>query len=494
MLCMLDKGIIIGMKQEGVSNREIARRTGHDRGVISRIWSDYCALAGQLDKPGADVRAIQAAMTTEPKYPKREGVRRKYTPELDERLQEIVASERRKDRQLGEGHKQKLSNKQIHELVEGEGFDISRPTVNAELARLRRRAKEVYIRQTYELGDRLEYDFGEVRLDCGEGVKVYHMAVFSSPGGGWRWAYLYTNEKQGVFLDSHVKFFEMMGGCWREVVYDNMRNVVKKFIGRNEKELNDELVRMAAYYGYRINVTNCFAGNEKGHVENSVKTIRNQVFSGNYRFGSLDEAREYLHSQLRKLNEGSLMEEEKLCLLPHKPPLELAVVSEHTVNSYSMVCVDTCFYSVPEYMAGHKVFVKKYHEEIRIYAANQLLCRHKRIFGNGNMQVDIRHYLDTLLKKPGAVRNSVALKSIPRLKAIFDTHYSKTPKKFIETFQENADLPIEDLIALFEEKTRQPQRVALEILGPAARADVSARAGMAKYATLIYSSKIGEVA
>lgn len=489
MLRMLNKGIIIGMKQQGVSNREIARRTGHDRGVISRTWSDYCALSAELEKPGADVRAIQVAMTAEAKYPKRERVRRKYTQELDERLQEIVASERRKDRQLGEGHKQKLSNTQIHEMVVAEGFDISRSTIDIELARLRRRSKEVFIRQSYELGDRLEYDFGEVKLNCGDGVKVYHMAVLSSPGGGFRWAYLYTNEKKAVFLDSHVKFFEMMGGCWREVVYDNMRNVVKKFIGRNEKELNDELVQMAAYYGYRVNVTNCFAGNEKGHVESSVKIIRKEFFAGNYTFGSLDEAREYLHRALQKHNEDSQMEEEKQRLLPYKPPLELAEVSENTVNSYSMIRVDTCSYSVPEYMVGHKVFVKKYHEEIRVYSANQLLCKHRRIFGNGNMQVDIRHYLDTLLRKPGAVRNSVALKSIPKLKAIFDTYYSEKPKQFIEIFQENRELSVDELLALFEEKTRGPQRVALEILGPATRADVSARAGIAKYAALIYAGK-----
>ena len=487
MLCILDKGIIIGLKQSKLSNREVSRRTGHDRDTVSKVWREYCALASELGEPEADLRAIQERMTSEPKYPPREGVRRKYTEEIDARLQGIVESERKKSLRLGEGHKQKLTNTQIHQTLVEEGFDISLSTIHVELARLRERPAKVFVRQTYELGDRLEYDFGEVRLDCGEGVRVYHMAVLSSPGGDFRWAYLYTNEKQGVFLDSHVKFFEMMGGCYKEVVYDNMKNVVKKFIGRNEKELNPELSKMAAYYGFRINVTNCFSGNEKGHVESSVKILRNQIFSRHYTFSSLDEAREYLHSQLLKHNEGSEMEEEKLHLLPYKPPLELALISEHTVNSYSMVCVDTCFYSVPEYMAGHKVYVKKYHEEIRIFSANQLLCKHKRIFGNGNMQVDIRHYLDTLLRKPGAVRNSVALKSIPRLKAIFDTHYSETPKKFIETFQENSELPIDELIALFEEKTRQPQRVALEILGPAARADVSARAGMAKYSTLIYS-------
>jgi hypothetical protein len=481
----MNKGRIIGMKQAGLSNHEIARQTGYDRKTIRRAWDQYCALTAELDKPEADLKAVQAAMTEEPKYPKREGVRRVFTPELEARLVEILGEEEKKKRRVGKGDKQKLTNTQIHEKVEAEGFVCSRPLINAELARLRRKQKEVYIRQTYELGDRLEYDFGKVRLDCGEGIKEYHMAVISSPGGGWRWAYLYTNEKIGVFMDSHVKFFEMMGGCFREVVYDNMRNVVAKFIGRNEKELNAELVKMARYYGYQINVTNCFSGNEKGHVEGSVKIIRNKVFSGHYTFASLDEAREYLERRLRQMNENSRMGEEKQHLLPYKPMLELASISEHTVNGMGMVCVDTCFYSVPEYLVGKKVIAKKYHDEIRVFSTNDLVCKHRRVFGNGNMQVDIRHYLDTLLRKPGAVRNSVALKSIPRLKAIFDTHYSKQPKKFIEIFIENKNLPTPELVAMFEEMTKSRAVQAIEVLGPSSRADVNARAGMAKYATLV---------
>ncbi len=104
------------------------------------------------------------------------------------------------------------------------------------------------------------------------------MAVLSSPGGDFRWAYLYTNQKKDVFLDSHVEFFEMVGGVYKEVVYDNMRNVVSRFIGRNERELNEDLVKLSIYYGYTVNVTNCFKPNEKGHVESSVKILRNKIF------------------------------------------------------------------------------------------------------------------------------------------------------------------------------------------------------------------------
>lgn len=342
------------MKESGKSNREKSRLTGHDRKPISKIWNEYQQQASQLNKAGADVKAIQLKMTEETKYSSSRRTRRKYTPKLDKRLKEIVLEERQKNRVMGVGHKQKLTNKQIHKKLQEEGFNVSEVSVNIASAEIRKKQKEVFIRQSYDPGERLEYDFGEVYLDCGEGMKTCHMAVFSALGANYRWLYLYTNQKKGVFMDSQVRFFEMMGGCCKEIVYDNMRNAVIKFTGKNEKELNPELTKMAMYYGFTINVTNCFKGNEKGHAENSVKVLRNRLFSDKYRFTSLEEARTYAYEQLRKLNENSRTEEEKQHLLPHKPPLELAAISENTVNTSSMICVDTVFYSVPEHLVDKK--------------------------------------------------------------------------------------------------------------------------------------------
>ena len=144
----------------------------------------------KLEEPGADVKTIQAELFAEPKYNVAKRGKRKYTEELDKRLKEILKEEERKDRLFGPNHKQKLTNKQIHQKLVGEGFDISGVTINIELASIRKRQREVFIRQQYDLGDRLEYDFGEVFLDCGEGVKTYHMAVLSSPGGSFRWLLL----------------------------------------------------------------------------------------------------------------------------------------------------------------------------------------------------------------------------------------------------------------------------------------------------------------
>jgi hypothetical protein len=87
----------------------------------------------------------------------------------------------------------------------------------------------------------------------------------------------------------------------------------------------------------------------------------------------------------------------------------------------------------------------------------------------------------------------VALKSIPKLKAIFDTYYSKEPKKFIETFTEHKELPVDEIITLFEKKTSNKSAIRAEfnaicIVGKTQEADVAVRADMFKYTALIYNA------
>jgi hypothetical protein len=265
-----------------------------------------------------------------------------------------------------------------------------------------------------------------------------------------------------------------------------MKNVVTKFIGKNEKELNADLIKMSMYYGYKINVTNCFSGNEKGTVEKAVNVVRTELFAVNYTFNTLDDAQVYADSKLAKLNENSKISEERACLLPYMPPLELAEITTARVDKTSMISVDTVKYSVPEELVGEAVFVKKYHDEIRVFSGNIEMCRHRRAFGSGTLKVDIMHYLNTFLRKPGAVRNSAALKSVPRLKAIFDTYYRSKPRDFIEILITSKHLEIDEITALFKEKTANKAEFnALNVVKPVGRIDMEARSAMANYLLLV---------
>ena len=443
---LLDKAAIIKLKETGMSNRGVARELGIDKKTVNKYWNEYKENIQRLSETTDtnEITQIQEDITSAPKYNSDSRTRRKVTPEFLNALEKILEDEEKKIKVLGT-NKQALTKQQIHELLKQQGFSLSYPTVVLEIKRIKSSGNECFIKQDYDFGDRLEYDFGEVKLVINGVVKRYYIAVLSSPSANFRWCYLYDNCKKEVFMDSHVRFFEMIGGVWKEVVYDNMRNVVSKFVGKNEKELNEDLVKMSLYYGFEINVTNAFSGNEKGYVEGSVKYLRNKIFAKNYKFNSEESAIEYMESQLMKLNENSKIEEEKKKLKPTKPPLELANVKKSFVNKYSFVQIENNFYSVPEYLVGLNVTSKIYYNKILIYSNNEFVCEHKKIDGVKKISADIRHYLKTLTFKPGALRNSYVLKSNPKLKSIFDKYYTNNPKKFIDIISKNKEVSDDDL-------------------------------------------------
>lgn len=206
------------------------------------------------------------------------------------------------------------------------------------------------------------------------------------------------------------------------------------------------------------------------------------MFTTNYTFNTLDDAQEYADSRLMKLNENSLIEDEKKALTEYRPPLELAEITTAKVDKTSLISVDCVKYSVPEELVGQTLTVKKYHDEIRVFSGNKAVCGHRRAFGNGTLQINIMHYLNTFLRKPGAMNNSIALKSIPKLKAIFDTYYKQKPKEFIEYLIENKALEIDEIIRQLKEKTANKAEFnAVSVVKPISQIDLNARSSLANY-------------
>ena len=108
---------------------------------------------------------------------------------------------------LGSGHKQGLTCRQIHGLLKEMGHDIGLKTVKNTVKEKRGKAKEAFIRQQHEPGERMEFDFGQVHLVLGGKRVKLHLAVFTLCNSGWRWAQLYETEGLDVFLESHAEMF-----------------------------------------------------------------------------------------------------------------------------------------------------------------------------------------------------------------------------------------------------------------------------------------------
>lgn len=254
------------------------------------------------------------------------------------------------------------------------------------------------------------------------------MAVFTVAYSNFHWAKLFPKQNTQCFLESHSDFFEYVNGSFAEVVYDNIRLVIKKFVGRNEKEPTEALLKLSLYYRFNFRFCNVRSGNEKGHVERSMEVIRRKAFSKKDRFNSLDEANQYLLETCQSLNERhsydkekspkELFQDEKAKLLPTFGKYESARLELLRVDKYSMVVVDTCHYSVPDRFVNKILKCKIYSNDIIVYFEEEKVAHHKKNPGAFQWIIKLEHYLNTLYRKPNALINSCAFKQI-------DGQYSK---------------------------------------------------------------------
>ncbi len=455
MVNLTDKMRIIQMHLSGKSNRGIASEMGLNRKTVDRYVSRYEAAQAVITADGAPPDAVREAaesISAAPEYAKRNSPPRKWNAEMDEFLDSILASEEEKRKRLRTG-KQQLTKTQIHALMLAEGFDIGLTTVCGRINDKRRAAAEAFVAQTYRFGQRFEYDFGEAHLYIGGRFTKAFMAVMTAPASGYRFALPCPHQRFDAFADSQVRFFEHMGGCFEEGVYDNMRNVVAKFTGRGGKLINEGLMSLAAYYGFRVVTTNVRAGNEKGSVENAVKVVRNAAFAARWEFGSLEDAQAHLDAALAELNAGKAVAEERAALTPRRPPYEVADIRPGAaVDKYSCVTVGGSQYSVPDCYVGKKVLVKAYPNEVVCMSGGEVVARHARSLSDGAMVLDVRHYLRTLLRKPGALANSTALAAESELKAVFDEMYRDCPREFASIMLACGDATVEECAAALRQR------------------------------------------
>ena len=208
MIVLMDKHAIIRLKKEGHSNRKVAEMLHINRKTVAKYWNKYIEQMDKLNNNAANINAVQEEICSEPTYDIYNRKCRKYTKEMDMYLDEILADEMEKSKLLG-SNKQQLTQLQIYDLIVAKGFDISLSTITNKIREKRNKPKECFIRQEYYYGDRLEYDFGEVKLmidgEVGHIIsQCYHLPQLILV------AFLYKNQKKDVFMDFMLDFLK----CW----------------------------------------------------------------------------------------------------------------------------------------------------------------------------------------------------------------------------------------------------------------------------------------
>lgn len=93
-------------------------------------------------------------------------------------------------------------------------------------------------------------------------------------------------------------------------------------------------------------------------------------------------------------------------------------------------------YSVPDTLVGKLVDVKIYSEKLVMLYNHQKVAVHQRIYYPGGWSVKLEHYLNTLLRKPGAVHSSLVLQKMPEaIQRLFDQQFADKSKDFVLLMQ-----------------------------------------------------------
>jgi len=178
-----------------------------------------------------------------------------------------------------------------------------------------------------------------------------------------------------------------------------------------------------------------------------VEYIRRRVFCepGCEEFDTLADANRFLFEGCMRLNRRTnsneiapmdLFEQEKAFLLPQLPKFESCLISECRVDKYSTIVVSQNHYSVPDHLVKKLLKVRTYTDKIVVYHDNMIVVAHDRSYLNHDWKIELRHYLRTLHKKPGALHQSTAmLQADTKIKNIYEHYYSKDAKIFLEIME-----------------------------------------------------------
>jgi transposase len=388
-------------------------RRVHDREGLS-----IRALAVRFRVHRRDVRAALASPLPAPrKVPVRAAPKLDpWKPTIDAWL-EADRSAPRKQRHTGRRVWQRL--------VEEHNADIAEGTVRRYVAEVRRRTElslpEVMVPQEHRLGAEGEVDFGTITARVAGVVielSMFHMRLSASAKS---FARAYLSEAQEVFLDGHVRAFDMFQGCPGRIRYDNLKAAVTKVLAGRTRDEADRFVALRSHYGFESFF--CQPGvkgaHEKGGVESEVGRFRRRHLVPVPDVASLDELNALIaagcaRDDLRRVTGRHLTVGEHFELeapmLRRLPPeaFDVMTVSTHRVDRKSRVSVRSCHYSVPVRYVGRRVDVRVGADRIEVIDGATVVANHVR-GRQGEEILALDHYLEVLVIKPGALPGATAL-------------------------------------------------------------------------------------
>jgi transposase len=316
-------------------------------------------------------------------------------------------------------------------LIAEHGAQVGESTVRRYVALVKAelvKTPTVAVPQTHGLGEEAEVDFGEFYawLD-GTWTRLW-MFVMRLSASGKAFHRVFGNQCGESFYEGHNLAFTYFGGVPETIRYDNLKPaVIKVLLGRQRWE-NPKFVALRSHYGFDSFF--CLPGidgaHEKGGVEGEIGRFRRRHLVPVPKVASLDElnalvATADILDDARVISGRPPVDGRRITVGEHfgleQPllgtltvePFDVAVVLECRVDHKSRICVRQAYYSVPVRLAGRRVRVRLGASHLEILDGSKIVARHSRSLHKGVETLTLDHYLEILVRKPGALPGATAL-------------------------------------------------------------------------------------
>jgi len=386
----------------GVSIRELARRHGVHRRVVRQ--------------------AIANAVPPARKTPER------ASPAMGP-YEEMVRGWLRAD--LEAPRKQRHTARRVWQrLVREYGAQLAESTVRQFVARVRVELAEestsstACVPQLHEPGAEAEVDFTPFTAVIAGVAMVLQLFVMRLSCSGRAFAMAFAHQAQEAFFEGHVQAFAHFDGVPGRIRYDNLKDAVVRILRGRDRVENQRFVALRSHYLFESFF--CQPGaegaHEKGGVEGEGGRFRRAHLVPVPEAASLAELNRMIAACVaaddervivgRPVTVGAAFAVEQPALRPLPvEPFEAARMLSCKVDTKARVTVLQARYSVPVRFIGRRVPVRLGATQVEVCkpGTDALIAVHERSLHKHVDVLELDHYLELLVRKPGALSGATAL-------------------------------------------------------------------------------------
>ena len=234
------------------------------------------------------------------------------------------------------------------------------------------------------------------------------------PYSNWEWGAVAQSESLLAYQRALQATLFKLGAVPRYHQTDNASAVTYQVRGvKGKRGYNPGYLDLLGHFGFKPRTIHPGCPEQNGDVEASNGGLKrglgqHLLLRGSRDFATLEAYEQFLETVMEQRNQGRQRRlAEEMAVMQ---PLRAQALPAHQemrvkVNRAGLVRVQNNSYSVPTRLIGHQVTVRIYEWYLAVYYRSRQVETMVRLVGQKKQQINYRHLVDSLLRKPGGFRN-----------------------------------------------------------------------------------------